>query len=425
MPSNIEGPAAYASYLDYLRQTYGHLIHIQPADMEAAKQGQAQHHHFAQHRSRQARLNARIAQMPIPSGVTGKTLYAALDAYADHAQRATQRESGRVEAATARRLKQSISDMDLADFGYSALERMKEYWASRPEAKLRNGKGTGRPISLDTVDGHLSVARRFVRWLDRSDDFPWQLPRHGLDALKVNLRRLATDEEVAKQRHGVSIFTIEQLATIYKHASDFERLLILLGLNAGMAQAEIITTRWDEVEDNPPTIKRIRRKSGVYAEFILWPETIKALAWWQSLRPSRSDFLMVTDTGRLYTRQRITNAWAALQKRITKKTRDTVNWWLPFKHLRKTAAQLVRNVSDGEITGVFLSHGQPVASDDLADVYSNRPFHKVADALKAVRQILNPMFEAAPDAFKYSEIGRGPWKRAGTQPDTKLTDTDG
>jgi hypothetical protein len=59
-------------------------------------------------------------------------------------------------------------------------------------------------------------------------------------------------------------------------------------------------------------------------------------------------------------------------------------WWLPFKHLRKTAAQLVRNVSDGEIAGTFLSHGTPVASDELADRYSNRPFDRVSKALSLV-----------------------------------------
>jgi len=48
-----------------------------------------------------------------------------------------------------------------------------------------------------------------------------------------------------------------------------------------------------------------------------------------------------------------------------------------------------------------MTHGQPVATDDLADVYSNRPFGKVFDALKKVQSYLAPMFEAAgPTPFK-------------------------
>lgn len=192
MPDKIEGDAAYATYLDYLRQRYGHLIQIVPADPEAAERGKQEHKLFAEHRSRQARLNARIANIPVPTGIVGTSLYQAIDAYAERVEQASQKEGARVEAANARRLKNAICDMDLSEFGYDALERIRNYWASRPEAKTRGGKPTGRRISLTSVDNHLSTARRFVRWLDRSDDFKWELPRHGLDALMVNLKRLRT-----------------------------------------------------------------------------------------------------------------------------------------------------------------------------------------------------------------------------------------
>ena len=147
---------------------------------------------------------------------------------------------------------------------------------------MSNGKSSGKAISITTVKNYLSTARRFARWLDRSDAFGWELPRHGLDALKVNLKRLRTNAEVGQRRYGVKVFSPEQLAVLYRHATDFERLFILLGLNAAMVQAEILALRQDEVEGD--TIKRIRRKSGVYAEFKLWPETRQALAWWQRVR---------------------------------------------------------------------------------------------------------------------------------------------
>ncbi|MFP4145093.1 MAG: hypothetical protein ACLFV3_08100 [Phycisphaeraceae bacterium] len=294
--------------------------------------------------------------------------------------------------------------MDLSEFGYSAMEKIRDYWVARPEAKLRGGKSTGRRISITTVDNHLSTARRFARWLDRSDAHRWELPRHGIEALKANLRRLRSEDEMARQRHGVQVFSVEQLTTIWQHATDFERLLVVLGLNAAMAQAEIRTLRRDEVEPDPPTIKRIRRKSGVYGEFALWPETVAALDWWHRVRPARGELVMMTARGKAYTRQRIANQWAALGERIESQEKKALTWWLSFKHLRKTAAQLVREASDGEIAGVFLCHGKPVASDCLADVYSNRPFDRVAAALKEVRGRLEPMFAAAPNAFCSSRI---------------------
>ena len=405
-PANIKGDAAYVAYLDHLRQRFGHLINIVPADEEAAEHGRVEHRNFAEHRSRQARLNARIANVPVPAGVTGSALYQALDAYADQVAESHTKEFGKVESANARRLKNSITDMDLGDFGYSAMERIKGYWAARPEAKLRGGKGSGRPISVSTVEGHLKTTRRFMRWLDRSDAFDWELPPHGLDALKINLKRLRSDEELAKQRHGVKVLTVPQLAEVYRHATDFERLLVLLGLNAAMAQAEIMTLRWDEVEQD--AIKRIRRKSEVYAEFTLWPETRAALDWWRRVRGAKGDLVMVTAERNGYTRQRISNAWSTLRKRIERETGQAPDWWLPFKHLRKTGAQLVRQASDGEVAGVFLSHGQPVATDDLADAYTNRPFDKVAAALEDVHKELSPVFSAAPKAFEVDLIGKGP-----------------
>jgi len=391
-PDRIHGDAAYAVYLDSLHQRFGHLIQILPADDEAAERGRDRHAMVAEHRARQTRHSARIAAIPLPAGVVGTTLYQAIDAYAAQVLDTNKKESGKVEAKTADRLKRSITDLDLGEFGYSAMERIRNYWSARPEAMTRGGRGSGKPISVVTVDNHLSTARRFVRWLDRADAFDWEMPRHGLDALKVNLKRLHSDAEVAERRHGVKVFTVEQLGVIYRHATDFERLLVLLGLNAAMAQAEIATLRRDEIEGS--TIKRIRRKSGVYAEFALWPETQQALDWWSGLSRSKGDLVMLTDRGRPYTRQRISNAWGGLGRRIEGGQGDPPSWWLPFKHLRKTAAQLVREASDGEIAGVFLSHGKPVASDDLADAYSNRPFDRVALALGTVRTQLDKVLEA-------------------------------
>lgn len=405
-PEHAEGAAAYATYLDHLRQTYGHLINIVPADTAAAEKGKAEHRHFAEHRARQARINARIASVPIPAGLTGTTLYQALDRYAARAVELNPKESGKVEAANALRLKASTADVDLSEFGFAAMERIRAYWTARPVAKMRGGKSTGRRISLTTVDNHLSTARRFVRWLDRTDEFSWELPRHGLDALTVNLKRLETHEERAARRHGVKVFAIDHIITIYRVATDFERVLVLLGLNAAMAQAEVGTLRWDEIEDEPvPTIKRVRQKSGVYGEFPLWDHTQTALGWWRKMRPPTGPLVMTTSSGRALMRTEIANAWAKLRGRVERTSGTPADWWLPFKFLRKTAAQLVRQASDGEVAGTFLSHGQPVATDDLADRYSNRPFDRVARALQKVRSQLQPMFDAAPEAFTSSTFG--------------------
>jgi hypothetical protein len=91
--------------------------------------------------------------------------------------------------------------------------------------------------------------------------------------------------------------------------------------------------------------------------------------------------------------QQIPNYFARLIERI----RDDENEirGLSFGKLRKTAGDLIRKFSDGEVMAVFHCRGKAVQSDDLADVYSNRPFGKVFRAIREVESYLAPVFEAA------------------------------
>ena len=91
--------------------------------------------------------------------------------------------------------------------------------------------------------------------------------------------------------------------------------------------------------------------------------------------------------------QQIPNRWADLIRRIRVDYKEFPE--LSFGKLRKTAGDLIRRFGDGEIHGIFMCHGQPVASDDLTDVYSNRPFGKVFQTLKNLQEYLAPMFAAA------------------------------
>ncbi len=56
---------------------------------------------------------------------------------------------------------------------------------------------------------------------------------------------------------------------------------------------------------------------------------------------------------------------------------------------------MIRRFSDGEVSAVFLCHGQPVTSDELADVYTSRPFGKVFTAIRKAEEYLQPVFDAA------------------------------
>lgn len=96
------------------------------------------------------------------------------------------------------------------------------------------------------------------------------------------------------------------------------------------------------------------------------------------------------------TNQQVPARWNVLTERIRKDHPKFRR--LSYGKLRKTAASLIRQFAGGEVAGVFLAHRQPVESDDLLEIYANRPFGKVFDALRRVGEYLQPMFDAAPPA---------------------------
>ncbi len=89
---------------------------------------------------------------------------------------------------------------------------------------------------------------------------------------------------------------------------------------------------------------------------------------------------------------RIANLWIAVLTRRIRKSKTEFRS-LSFNKIRKTAGNMIRDLSDGEVAGVFLCHGEPVRSDTLIDINTNRPFAKVFKAIRLARERLQPVFE--------------------------------
>ena len=167
----------------------------------------------------------------------------------------------------------------------------------------------------------------------------------------------------------------------------------------------------------------------MYGEFLLWPHTVQAMQWLiagrkrqtvitkgedqgKDIAPKEDSLVLLTDDGHSMiepteggnAKQRIPNLWNnGLLKRVRRD--HTTFRTLSFGKLRKTAGNLVKRFSDGEISGVFLCHGTPVPSDSLQDVYTNRPFARVFRALQSVEGFLKPMFvETAEPDHAFSSI---------------------
>ncbi|MFP4217210.1 MAG: helix-turn-helix domain-containing protein [Phycisphaerae bacterium] len=397
-PNDFCGEVGYATHLDYLRQQYGHIISFEPADTEQFGQGQQLHRQTAEHRVRQARLNARIADAPV-SGVGDDMLHEAIEAYADWALENKSPGMAAAEADHARRLKKSLQDIPLASLDYNVLERMKQYWANRPPSERPGAKG--KPIAISTVKNQVKLLRRFVKWLHRNPDYDWRRPEDADEALALRIQPLLTEEEISAQARGPACWSVEELTTLYRYATDRERFLILMGLNLGFAQSELISFRHDDLgRAAEATVRRTRRKTHKLFEAGLWPETVTALDWLaaeqQGQVPKGSLYVFMTVKGTRPSSQDIANRWNALLTRV----RDDQPGFrrLSFKFLRKTAFKLVRDVSDYETAALFQARAK-VSSDSYADAYAPRTFSKVREANAEVRKLLDPMFAAAPEAF--------------------------
>ena len=293
---------------------------------------------------------------------------------------------------------------------------MFRFWRQRPARK-----GSSEPIAKKSAEHYISALKDFFRWLHLHPRYVWRKPE-GFEEVRTRIRALEGDQR--RQVTDQDVFTLDELVLLNKYATPIERVFLLLGINCGFGRAEIGSLLVGEVFLRQPHeqqfrdvlnyrfssedsfVKRIRRKTGVYGEHVLFLQTVEAVEWALRRRRRMPGFgpnarLLLNDRGQAYDQpsksgnpnQQIPNRFSDLVRRVRANGEDIRS--LSFGKLRKTAGNLVRQFAGGEVAGVFLCHGQPVATDNLLDLYTGRPFGRVFQAIREVEKHLKPMFEAA------------------------------
>lgn len=364
---------------------------------------------------------------PVDATATEVSLHCAMKRYQEYLQREFHRPEtnqispwGKTQVKQVETLIQHHSDRSIGELDASEINELIGYWRRRP-CKLK----TTTPMTAKSCKNYLSALTRFLKWLDTNSQFEWTKPVAFGD-MDTRIRRLAADY-ARKSLEQVDTFSLDELKLLMRYGRPFDRLLLLMGLNCGFGRAEIASTlvgevhlfsahslRHQEILDFKSTaedsfIKRVRRKSGVYGEHILFPLTVQGIEWAMKHRRTFSGYgnqavLVVNRAGTALDKptkagnanQMIPNHFDRLIKRIQADSHDIRP--LSFGKLRKTGSQLIKRFSDGEIMGVFDCHGQPVKSDALTDAYSNRPFGRVFTAIRDVQEYLQPVFADAGDA---------------------------
>jgi hypothetical protein len=397
--ARLQGDFVLHGWLNQLRQAFGTIIGLELANHDLATKAEAAQVERGEYlKEVSSRIVASTGKVS-----NGQTLHGAIDAYIrwletkfvtapeDGMEQRTS-QTGKKQAERAARLKRHHGDMPLSDFGAREIDAMLLYWANRPALE------GGGAYAFTTCKHQVRLIKHFLKWLHKNGDFAWKKPTdYEFDRIRV----LAHPHEIAKRitPHQVQTFTKDQLALLWRYATPLERVFLCLALNCGFGIGEIATLRDDEIHDG--YIKRLRHKSKVYGEWKLWTITLEAIRWAKEKQREagvKSPLVLTTETGQSYLAPtkannrgaRIPNAWNRLIARIRKDHHDFPKF--SFGKLRKTAGDLVRKFADGEVAGIFLAHGQAVRSDELADVYTNRPFDRVFLALDRIWEHLRGIF---------------------------------
>jgi hypothetical protein len=316
-------------------------------------------------------------------------------------------------------IRRHLPDYPLSELGAQRVEELIDTLRLRPAAQ------DGRPVSVSWARSCIKRFRHFLRWLNKTPEFAWKRPA-DLELTQVRIPLAPQEKSALARSTRVQTYTLDEVRTLWEYATPFQRVLLLLALNCGFGRAEAASLETAEVllrQKHPHErevgcdsttadswIFRVSHKTGVYAEWKLWPETAAAVAWWLRHRDAISiaagvTTLLVTHKGQRYDAPtkgnhanfQIPNSWFRLADRIRKD--HPAFRRLSFNKLRKTAGNLVRSVAGGEVAAVFLCHGTPVKSDELLDLYTNRPFARVFEAVERVGEQLRPLWAGVAEPF--------------------------
>ena len=187
-------------------------------------------------------------------------------------------------------LRNHHQNQPLAELDEEAVVKLISYWRRRPYKQ-----GTNKPVTSKSAGNYIKTLKRFLKWLDRTSSFTWRKP-FALNDLETRVQVLRSDYE-NKGLAQVDTFSLEELKLLMRYGQPLDRLLVLLGLNCGFGKAEISSILLNQVHlfsahdkwhcelmnytttDADSFIKRIRLKTGVYGEHLLFKLTVEGLQW--------------------------------------------------------------------------------------------------------------------------------------------------
>ncbi len=332
-------------------------------------------------------LKIEDAEKTPESIITEPTVGHAIDVFIDMSVNPSAR-SSQWKSDLATRVKcANIPDVPLSSFGYDVINNVLASWVAKAKSE---------DCSASTSKAYIGAVRQFIKWLDRTDQFPdWIAPRYWEEVVTDHTRVLGPmiKKSVRQRDNSIELADLHKLyqGTDKDRQQDRQRLYILCGLNFGWTQVDIatLTPAMIHLDERDPYIERDRSKTGIYAKWYIWDETRELL------KSELSRWDVTDDAPLLLTQYRqplkndqtrtdaIRLVWESLRKRVGVEIGG-------FKILRKFSGQLIRDIGGAEYAEAFLAHA-PVSN--VADAYHQfQDWDGLADAIKRMRVELDPMF---------------------------------
>jgi hypothetical protein len=294
-----------------------------------------------------------------------------------------------------KRIRHHTTDIELSHLDIAALNSIVGTFRNRPVSRK-----TGDPLDAKTCSKTIGEFKRFLRWLDMLSGTGWELPPKFV-FIETRVKEVETDDVEAE---GTETYTPQQLAILNQHATPIERFFMLLGLNCayGADQAGRLRIREIHLEDAEPQIRRVRRKKGIKGCHLLWKPTIDAIKWALEKHPDGrpESYVLLNKSGKPYWRKTaggnrahdIPNLWRNLQKRVQKSHPDFPRY--PFNTIRNTSADLVRQMSNEEMSLLQLTHKHQSRDENLRR-YTNPKIQALFGVLAELEKKLAPVFAAS------------------------------
>lgn len=347
------------------------------------------------------------------------TLHEAFDGYIKHIRKTahklddeTLKPSQRKRIEYVETLKHHHPDCSLMELSsYDAVAELIGYWANRPEY------APGKRYKPTTARHRRKELERFLRWLNLTSEFSWEMPR-GADQIRVTTVELEEDHENTDLLTKIT-YSPAQLGLLAKHATEFERLLLFVGVNCAFGAAEIGRLIVSEIllnylheyaerlqfeaTDTDSFVRLKRPKSKMFGEWLLWPETANILRWAID-RANRigTPFLVTTNEGaKLFDEHRsnpqsaIANRWSKLLKKVQRRDSEFPSY--PYGSLRDTLPDMLRQRGQDSLASICLAHKTSYKADNLLEAYGNKPFGRLHSAIRELHKVFAPMLQTEID----------------------------